>query len=239
MDWHTICWYRCSIVGSIAVGTTARVTLSITDIITAAGFEAANLADNDSIIAWGFDIEIGAFPTSYIKTTTVAVARNADVILTTDVSWYNSTASTMYMVINVQNATAGNERLWSIHDNSASDRWDMIRASVDNAQSTYRSDDGTQRGSLTVVDGLLTLNTSLHSVSACAEDDFEVFVEGTRAGTGDQAVTPLMTGVSDLNIGSLYDESNNFNGHIVEIRYYNVRKDNQFLEDLSNGLIQA
>jgi len=30
-----------------------------------------------------------------------------------------------------------------------------------------------------------------------------------------------------------------WDGHIAELRYYNVRKDNQFLEDISNGEISA
>jgi hypothetical protein len=76
-------WYRCSITGKIAAGTVGRFTVSIVDIITAAGFEAANLADNDSILAWGAQVEATASsasvkPTSFIETFAASVTRAAD-----------------------------------------------------------------------------------------------------------------------------------------------------------------
>ena len=72
---------------------------------------------------------------------------------------------------------------------------------------------------------------------AYAVNDFESFIAGVRTGTGDQ-LGALPTGIDALGIGSRAGEDNPiFNGHISEVRYYNVRKDNQFLEDLSNGLI--
>jgi len=62
-------YYRCSIVGSIAVGTVGRLTLSISDNIAGAVFEAADLTDNDSIYAWGAQAETEGGVTAYIPTT--------------------------------------------------------------------------------------------------------------------------------------------------------------------------
>ncbi len=80
-------WFRCDIAGSIAVGTVGRFTIGIVDRIDAAGFEAADLTDNDSIIGWGAMIEIGEFGTdnftTYIPTTTVAVTRAQEELVTT------------------------------------------------------------------------------------------------------------------------------------------------------------
>ena len=44
-------------------------------------------------------------------------------------------------------------------------------------------------------------------------------------------------GLNTLSFGATVDGLNQGNGHIREMRYYNVSKSSQFLEDLSNGLI--
>lgn len=76
-------WYRCS--------------LTFTPSVTISG--AVQLRNNnvgngvDGIFAWGAQCEIGAFPTSYIPTTTTSLTRNADVATMTGTnfsSWYNA-----------------------------------------------------------------------------------------------------------------------------------------------------
>ncbi len=100
-------WYRCELVARVAVGTTARLTIGIVDRIDAAGFEAADLADNDSIFAWGAQLEIGAsgvvYNSTYIKTTTVAVTRATEVCISTfadtpniPFKGWSTTAGTLY-----------------------------------------------------------------------------------------------------------------------------------------------
>jgi hypothetical protein len=90
-------WYRCTLTVTLG-GTDTRVEVRVypTNSTTTQTFVGNNF---DGIYAWGFQIEAGAFPTSYIPTTTTALTRNADVATMTGTnfsSWYNASEGTVY-----------------------------------------------------------------------------------------------------------------------------------------------
>ena len=66
---------------------------------------------------------------------------------------------------------------------------------------------------------------------AYALNDAHMYVNGV-AGTPDTSMA-LPVGISTFNVGSDNAEANQFNGHIRELRYYNIRKTDAFLKDLS------
>ena len=70
----------------------------------ASGFFSGE-ADNDwtysadgvaGCFVWGCQLEANSFASSYIPTTTLAVARNQDSITTADIAWWNGSAGTLY-----------------------------------------------------------------------------------------------------------------------------------------------
>ena len=75
-------WYRCTIVGT----TPAVVVVNRVDMIVSDNDANYVCAINGSIFIWGSQLEVGAYASSYIPTTTASVTRNADVISKTGIS---------------------------------------------------------------------------------------------------------------------------------------------------------
>jgi hypothetical protein len=105
-------WYRCSITATTAATTgTAIARFSTQD-------------GGGTFYIWGAQLEVGAFPTSYIPTTAAAATRSADSALITPItSFYNATESTLFhetaiyanaattAVLQIDNETAENRIL--------------------------------------------------------------------------------------------------------------------------------
>lgn len=195
------------------------------------------VVDTDKVAVDFSQLEDNAsFPTSRIATLGSIVTRNADIISTTDLGWLNESTGTFYVDASKQVDTGSQfEQLYAMAIGiSLDDRHFVQRGDTDITSYRLRAS-----GPETV-----TLNSPAvwgagvrsRTVNAYAANDAELYVDGSRVGTGDQSLT-LPTGLNILKVGYDGDSINLWNGHFKELRYYNVRKNNQFLEDLSNGLI--
>lgn len=224
-------FFRCGIVFlSDAVDTTCSFQIFVAE---ADGDSTVDLDGTSSIFAWGAQVEAGAFPTSYIKTEASSVTRNADVVSTTDVSWLNASAGTMYFR-GRSNAFSNSEfRVWQLDDGTNDERIRVYALAVGRPIALGVDGGGTQF-QLTA-DTANVVNTEYASSLAWAANDIAFISNSDPVETDSLATLPTVTqlSVGSEGVGSL----GQINGHIAEIRYYNVRKDNQFLEDLSNGLI--
>ncbi len=116
-------WYRCSVVfASDAADASVTFRLLMTD-----GDMNVNLTRNGTHANafWAMQLEPGAFPTSYIPTTTAAVTRNADVDMFSDTSFLNASEGTIYASgVRINNNTPGYRQLWGIDGPAA--RMSMI-----------------------------------------------------------------------------------------------------------------
>jgi hypothetical protein len=111
-------WYRC------AATMTATATASTAIFFSLANTDASSLAaatyngdGTSGIFIWGAQLEAGAFPTSYIPTTTTALTRAADVASVNTLSpWFNAAEGTLYVQASVGSAAATAIRLAAIDD---------------------------------------------------------------------------------------------------------------------------
>jgi len=89
-------WYRCT--ATAAATATTSSTIQIRTATTSASFYRGDGTGN--ILIYGAQVEAGAFPTSYIPTTTATVTRSADVCSISGSNfdgWGNSTTGTYYL----------------------------------------------------------------------------------------------------------------------------------------------
>lgn len=74
-----------------------------------------------TIFAWGAQLELGSFPTSYIPTTTASVVRSADVCSITGSNFsgfYNQSEGTMFIEASILNLGGNNRGVWGINNNT-------------------------------------------------------------------------------------------------------------------------
>jgi len=188
--------------------------------------------------AWGSQAELGSTPTSYIETVGAAVARNADRISTTDLSWLNPAEGTLFtdMTVPPVPQTGGSTPfIIAIDDGSAVDRiLHTLFRETTNFDSVLFVTDGGVNVSITDTNADVQEGQRLRMASAWKVNDIAVSTNGNAPLINASVTIPteLTTLRLDSPAGTVQS-----NGHIREIRYYNERKNNQFLEDLSNGLI--
>ena len=132
-----------------------RVTANITSDTTGA-LVYFGLADGTFYI-WGAQLEAGAFPTSYIPTTSIAATRAVDEASVNTLSpWYNAAASTIYAEASVPQLGRA-ARLWAVDDGSINNMVDAT-FSVSNAFTLETVAGGAYGGGSTAT-GSITANT--------------------------------------------------------------------------------
>jgi len=183
---------------------------------------------------WGAQLEAGAFPTSYIPTTSGTGIRSADVcsIVGADFSsFYNQSEGTLFadatpqavdqttVVIGV-NTTASTSSHFIYKANSAisanGKRWAAATVSVAGVQSAIATstDVAVSRASLSYAYKL---------------NDFAFAYNGTIVGTDNSGTMPTPTA---MRIGAR-DDGLQLNGHIARIQYFRKRLSNAKLQTLT------
>jgi hypothetical protein len=206
-------WYKCS-VPFAATKTTCYGRAYV--------FNANSLASyagdgTSGMLLWGAQIEAGNLPTSYIPTTSAAVARSADVWTIPLVSsWFNTLAGTIFI--------AG----YSPAGKSGS--WDYL-ASIDTGSSTnsvraYRDSSGSVVARLTV-GGSATGSVTAGSISDLSSFRLAFSWRSTSliaSLNGATAVSTTPTGVpsglTTLRIGESPSDNLQFGGHISHLAYF-------------------
>lgn len=223
-------WYRCGF--SITDAGTAGALCVVSLISSTSDAFQPSIASSAYIYQWGAQFELGAFPTSYIPTTTAAVTRAADVASMTGTnfsSWFNATegtlvargdsvarlASTYPNLVSASTAVDSNNRI-SLYFN----------ANVGVAGEIRTGGSGVSLQSISYTDAAAV--TGVTAYKANATNSAAAGVSGTQ---DTSCALPTVTGLSlcSTQVGG----SANLNGHLQRITFYNKRLPDATLKALS------
>ena len=221
-------FYRCAIAGEIDIGTAGRFTISMVDRIDAGVFEAADLADNDSIIVCAADVQVGQFITSHIPTTTVSVTRAKDRCEDRDASWFNSQAGTWIIGINFSFITPVTKTLFRMEKDAGDQPSHRIQFDSNNTEFDYRLQQVS--GTDVNISGSQTHNAAgnVKVGYAYALNDMQTYSKGATDGSV-STLTPLESGHDELIVGGESAANSELGGFMQTFKFYNVRKPNAFL----------
>lgn len=223
-------WYRISITGSMAGISNYSPFMYITD------------SDNSTIRStsvsqhwWGAQLEAGAFPTSYIPTTSGTAARSADVcsIIGADFSsFYNQSEGTVICrAVNSNGIGTLTQYPWSISDSGINNMMIVFRATSSQlrqcrfASFVSASDQLSDSNNA----GLLEDNATDTIGFAIKLNDFAGSLDGNLI-TDNTVSLPT---VDRMFIGSRVDGARYWNGHIARIQYFRKRLSNAKLQTLT------
>lgn len=217
-------FYRCSITAATAAAGAAAVIFGTADADNSNSFTGDPAK---GIYFYGLQVELGAFATSYIPTTTSSLTRNADVVTMTGTNfsdWYNAGEGTFAVVADTAKPTSlvVVAEITSVTDGTSNNRaiTRFITASVESLVISAGVV-GTQ------LSALYTVNTTSKLVSALKQNSFATAIGGATtilSGSGNMPV-----GANRLNIGGL----GNLNGHVASIRYWPQRVTNSEVQAFS------
>jgi hypothetical protein len=179
-------------------------------------------------------LEQGAFPTSYIPTTTAAATRSADSAVVTPISsFYNQAEGTLFAewTSNKAASLSGSQIIFETGDTTTNNRTRIARLEVTGFPTFQSTSAGTNVAVLDATSalaaGVLARVAGVYKV-----DDFAADWAGALLGTDGSGAVP--TGQTDLRIGrATFTNTGFLNGHIRKIAYYPRRLSNTLLQQLT------
>lgn len=195
-------WYR--LTASVACNTTSA----------GPGLRVASVGSTAHI--YGFQMELGAFATSYIPTTTAALTRNADVAVMTGTNfsdWFN--ASEGSAVIQVLPSTISGTRPAVEFDDNTANETIVLRGVAADPQ-LYVVDGGAAQATLDA--GTITANAAYRLAGAWKSSSFATAINGAASVSQLSGTYPTVT---QARFGS--DGTNYLNGWLQNFRYWPQR----------------
>ena len=185
-----------------------------------------------SVYLWGYQVEAGSFPTSYIKSNSGSTTtRSADVasIPVSDFGFNadNGSFVTQFSVIGDSSSAA---YATALTDGTTSNMILQFRQAGTDLRTAILSGGTDQTVGMTT--GSTNVDTLLSFGSAFATNDIAQSLNGVAVQTDSSASIP--SGISSLRIGNRDDNTRPLNGHIKSIKYYPRRLSDAQLQDLTS-----
>jgi hypothetical protein len=219
-------WYRISITGTTtSTGEFFRVST------ISSGTTTSYTGDGYSgIYIWGAQLEIGAFPTSYIPTVASQVTRSADAASMTGAnfsSWFSNAEGTLYGEALSQAPVVNQQFMFDISDNTISNTLTLIYRESQIAISVVN---GVSQASLAAT--AITQGSNIKIGYAYKENDFAASRNGGTVATDTAGRLPIC---NTAFIGKAATTAANFNGSIKKLAFYPKRLANAELQALTQN----
>ena len=223
-------WYRCSIPFTPTNTTPPNYFLynGTTNSYTGNG--------TSGLFLWGSQTEAGAFPTSYIPTTTTALTRSADdAVVNTLSPWYSATAGTLFAEYNIPFALLAGTgpRLASLQGagGPAVDELPLFIVQISGkAASVNAFTAGVNAGRVDATASFAT-NTTTKAAYAYALNDRAVTTGGSVPTTS--ATVYTIPTVTLMRLGTQGSGFSQINGYLRRIVYYPRRLSNAELQTIT------
>ena len=224
-------WYRCVLVFNASTGGTTPNFLISPSIVAGTPFYTGD--GTSGVYIWGAQLEQGAFPTSYIPTTSAQVTRTADNASMTGTnfsSWYNQSEGTVAVEYDrLSNITAsGYPRVYSITDGTLLNEIDAVQQA---GIGEYLSINTTGTNQTLIANITVTVGNPIKTASSYATNNVNS-ATNTILGISDNLAT--IPAVTRLDFGNRFDGLRPLNGHIKSFKYYPIRLTNAQLQTLTN-----
>jgi hypothetical protein len=205
-------WYRASISFATIYSFATQIGLSTSSAAPPAanyGLQSYAGDGTSGVFLWGAQLETGAFPTSYIPTTTAAATRAADVASITGI-----TVAPGCIFAQFSNPASGSQGIVSINDNTANNRIELRTSGTDPFLTVVN-------GGATQADidaGTIAANLAAKLAGRVATDNFGASASGGTEVLDSSGTVPSIT---QLQIGR--DQAGNYlNGRLARLALLNL-----------------
>ena len=205
-----------------------RITYDARSGVTYAGIalNANSGVDTSDILVWGFQVEIGSYPTSYIPTSGTTVTRNLDTFYS-DTNAIGQTEGTFYLeTVPLNSLTSYTERVVQF-ESSGSDFMTIQRSA--NSTITFYGTDGVNSWSIVQI-GLFVGGETIKIAGAYKDNDIALYVNGVQIGTNTSASAPQ---TQKLRFANNASGSLGYIGSHQEFQLYKTRLTNAELATLT------
>jgi hypothetical protein len=173
-------------------------------------------------------LEQGAFPTSYIPTTTAAATRSADSAVVTPISsFYNASEGTLFAEFSGAQAT---KSVAQFDDGSNAYRAAIVTGSG-RIPAALVQDNSVSQANISI-GSAPELTDNVRFVAAIKQDDFQA-ARGGSLGTADTSGVMPSNALTHFTLGSISGGLTGFGGHICRIAYWPKRLSNALLQTLT------
>jgi hypothetical protein len=221
--------------GSVAIGNGwYRYFMTyVTDSANARSWVRNNATGTLTYYEWGAQLEAGAFPTSYIPTTSATVTRAADIasmVGSNFSSWYNQSEGTFVISFDMYYATGtigAFPRVIYVSNGSSANVIDIQSTQYNNENMTIVDTSVLQCG---INATQFAANTTGKFAGSFATNNFQISANGVLGIADTVGTVPT---VNQMQIGNRWDLFRPMSGHIQSIKYYPTRLPNGTLQRLT------